>query len=108
MKGLRSSAGSVAAGAADVSGRDPQCGPLPADQASCCCPAAAFVRVLVPPHGERHRVIDLFLCAHHYRTSRDSLTGIGAVAFGRDGFAMTPRSALFIPCQDSKSRASAM
>jgi len=34
---------------------------------SCCCAAPPLVKVLLPT-GD-HRVVDLFLCGHHYRAS---------------------------------------
>ena len=73
--------------------------PLSPGERACCCPAAAYVRVLVPPQGERRSVADLLLCAHHYRTSRRALTDIGAVAFDRDGQLMTTAGPVFLPSE---------
>lgn len=71
--------------------------PLPAGKRSCCCPAQAFVRVLVPAGGTRPGPTDLYLCAHHFRASRAALTRIGAVAVDGHGAEMTSSSPVFLP-----------
>ncbi len=71
--------------------------PLPAGQRACCCPAQAFVRVLVPAGGPRPKPTDLYLCAHHFRAGRAALTRIGAVAFDGRGAEMTRSSPVFLP-----------
>jgi hypothetical protein len=78
--------------------------PLPAGQRSCCCPARAFVRVLVPAGGTRAAPSDLYLCAHHFRAGRTALTRIGAVAFDGHGAEMTSSSPVFLT-QDTPARA---
>jgi hypothetical protein len=45
---------------------------------ACCCPAFPVVRVIMPPTAERRHSIDLLLCGHHYRVSRQALTAAGA------------------------------
>lgn len=77
--------------------------PLPPGQRSCCCPAQAFVRVLVPLGGARAKPIDLYLCAHHFRAGRAALTRTGAVAFDRDGDEMTSSSPVFLPWEPPTS-----
>jgi hypothetical protein len=47
---------------------------------SCCCPARPVVRVLMPPVAGRPHPVDLWLCGHHYRLSRQALCSAGAVA----------------------------
>jgi hypothetical protein len=46
---------------------------------ACCCPAPPVVRVIMPPTLERRYSVDLLLCGHHYRVSRQAL----AAADGR-------------------------
>lgn len=55
---------------------------------SCCCPAPPRVRVFLPSTGAASGpdgVIDILLCAHHYRASAERLKEIGAVSLGTDG-----------------------
>ena len=40
---------------------------------ACCCPAHPVVRVIMPPTPERRHSVDLLLCGHHYRISRQAL-----------------------------------
>lgn len=40
---------------------------------ACCCPAQPVVRVIMPPTARRPRSVDLLLCGHHYRLSRQAL-----------------------------------
>jgi hypothetical protein len=49
----------------------------PQDQA-CCCPAQPVVRVIMPPTPKRPHSVDLLLCGHHYRISRQALAAAGA------------------------------
>ena len=51
--------------------------PAPASRA-CCCPARPVVRVIMPPAAGRRRSVDLLLCGHHYRVSRQALAAAGA------------------------------
>jgi hypothetical protein len=43
------------------------------------------VRVVMPPAPARPHPVDLLLCGHHYRVSRDALAAAGAVAFDDAG-----------------------
>lgn len=52
---------------------------------SCCCPAAPAVRVFIQPSYVRPRRVDLLLCRHHYRRSREALAAIGAVVIDETG-----------------------
>jgi hypothetical protein len=40
---------------------------------ACCCPAQPLVRVIMPPTPERPYSVDLLLCGHHYRISRQAV-----------------------------------
>jgi hypothetical protein len=45
---------------------------------ACCCPARPVVKVMMPPtHGRAYPVV-LWLCGHHYHTSRAALAAAGA------------------------------
>jgi hypothetical protein len=50
----------------------------PRTQRACCCPAWPVVQVMMPPTDRRPHPVDLWLCGHHYRVSRDALTAAGA------------------------------
>ena len=52
---------------------------LPAayEDRACCCPAYPVVRVVMPPTAERRYSVDLLLCGHHYRVSRQALATAG-------------------------------
>jgi hypothetical protein len=45
---------------------------------ACCCPAYPVVRVIMPPTAQRQHSVDLLLCGHHYRVSRQALAAAGA------------------------------
>ena len=45
---------------------------------ACCCPAYPVVRVIMPPTAERRHPVDLLLCGHHYRVSRQGLAAARA------------------------------
>ena len=45
---------------------------------ACCCPGQPVVRVIMPPTPERHHSVDLLLCGHHYRVSRQALAAAHA------------------------------
>lgn len=49
----------------------------PEDRA-CCCPAQPVVRVIMPPTSKRQHSVDLLLCGHHYRVSRQALAAARA------------------------------
>jgi hypothetical protein len=60
------------------SGRPPQDEILPdspiwREDRACCCPGQPVVRVIMPPTAERRHPVDLLLCGHHYRVSRQAL-----------------------------------
>lgn len=60
------------------SGRAPQDDMLPGsppwhEDRACCCPAHPVVRVTMPPTQQRRHSVDLLLCGHHYRVSREAL-----------------------------------
>ena len=46
-------------------------------QRACCCPAPPSVIAVIPANGHRAPV-ELLLCGHHYRQSRQALETIGA------------------------------
>jgi hypothetical protein len=48
------------------------------DDRACCCPAQPVVRVIMPPTAQRPHSVDLLLCGHHYRVSRQALTAARA------------------------------
>jgi hypothetical protein len=53
---------------------------------ACCCPSRPAVRVLVPVTGHAGGPVDLLLCGHHYRASRDALIRTRAsVSYVGDG-----------------------
>jgi hypothetical protein len=45
---------------------------------ACCCPANPVVRVIMPATVARPHDIELLLCGHHYRVSRQALAAAGA------------------------------
>jgi hypothetical protein len=45
---------------------------------ACCCPAQPVARAIMPPAPQRAYPVDLLLCGHHYRISRQALIGAGA------------------------------
>jgi len=45
---------------------------------ACCCPAQPVVRVIMPPTAKRPHSVDLLLCGHHYRVSRQALAAVRA------------------------------
>jgi hypothetical protein len=59
-----------------------------ADRA-CCCPARPVVMAIMPMTSAEGEPIDLLLCAHHYRLSRQGLAAAGAVAFDSRGLPPT-------------------
>jgi len=48
------------------------------DERSCCCPSLPVVRVFMPATPARPHTVDLLLCGHHYRVSRQALVATGA------------------------------
>ena len=45
---------------------------------ACCCPGQPVVRVIMPPAPGRRQSVDLLLCGHHYRVSRQALAAAQA------------------------------
>ncbi|HTS95993.1 MAG TPA: hypothetical protein VMI33_05190 [Streptosporangiaceae bacterium] len=45
---------------------------------ACCCSARPSVVAVLPPAPGRPGPVDLFLCGHHYRSSRRQLHRTGA------------------------------
>ena len=61
------------------SGKSPQDGsPAWPDDRACCCPAQPLVRVIMRPTSRRRRSVDVLLCGHHYRISRQALAAAHA------------------------------
>ena len=65
------------------SGRPPQDDVLAGSPArhedrACCCPAQPVIRAIMPPTQQRPHSVDLLLCGHHYRVSRQALTAARA------------------------------
>jgi len=48
---------------------------------ACCCPARPLVKVMMPRTQGRRHPVDLWLCGHHYRASRQALAAGGARAY---------------------------
>ena len=60
----------------------------------CCCPAQPVVRVIMPPTARRPHSVDLLLCGHHYRVSRQALAAAGARIDDLPGKAAAAEAAL--------------
>jgi hypothetical protein len=52
--------------------------PLTAPDRACCCTAKPMVKVIMPATAARPRPVDLWLCGHHWRVSREALGAAGA------------------------------
>ncbi len=63
------------------------------DQA-CCCPAQPVVRAIMPSAPQRAHPVDLLLCGHHYRVSRQALIAAGASIYDMPGRADAAAAAL--------------
>jgi len=63
------------------------------DQA-CCCPAQPVVRAIMPSAPQRAHLVDLLLCGHHYRVSRQALIAAGASIYDMPGRADAAAAAL--------------
>jgi hypothetical protein len=61
---------------------------------ACCCPAQPVVRAIMPPAAGRPHPVDLLLCGHHYRVSRQALAAAGADIFSLPGRADAAAAAL--------------
>jgi hypothetical protein len=51
----------------------------------CCCSARPVVVAVLPLAPDRDHPVDLLLCAHHYRASREPLAAAGASVFDKNG-----------------------
>jgi hypothetical protein len=51
---------------------------------ACCCTAMPVVKVVMPPTAHRPDSVELYLCGHHFRTSRAALAEVGATRTFRD------------------------
>jgi len=71
---------------------------LPAghEDRACCCPAYPVVRVIMPSTSERRHSVDLLLCGHHYRVSRQALAAAGARIENLPGKAGAAEAALLL------------
>ena len=64
--------------------------PMTNGRQACCCGARPAVLVLLPrPHSDG-AVVELLLCARHFRLSSDSLDTAGAVVFNSRGALVMP------------------
>ncbi len=61
---------------------------------ACCCPAPPVVRVIMLPTPRRRHSVDLLLCGHHYRVSRQALTAARARIENLPGMADAAAAAL--------------
>jgi hypothetical protein len=61
---------------------------------ACCCPAQPVVRVIMPPTPWRRHSVDLLLCGHHYRISRQALAAAQARIENLPGKAEAAEAAL--------------
>ena len=61
---------------------------------ACCCPAQPVVRVIMPPTAWRPHPVDLLMCGHHYRVSRQALAAAGARIEDLPGKAAAAEAAL--------------
>jgi len=50
---------------------------------SCCCPSRPVVRVVISAGRDRQWPVDLLLCGHHFRASRDGLAASGVAVYDR-------------------------
>ncbi len=86
-----------AGGGAPESGNPPPGSPPPlvggADRA-CCCPAYPVAQAIMPAAPERPHPVDLLLCGHHYRVSRQALAAAGATVTYLPGKADAAEAAL--------------
>lgn len=56
---------------------------------ACCCLAKPAVVAVLPVIGHDGHPLDLHLCVHHYRLSRNALADADAVVFDGSGFPVT-------------------
>jgi hypothetical protein len=58
---------------------------VPPAQSSCCCPAQPIFQAVILPGGTTTDPVELLLCAHHYRQSREALARLGSAIYDRAG-----------------------
>jgi len=68
--------------------------PTRIEDRACCCPAQPVVRVIMPPTARRPHSVDLLLCGHHYRVSRQALAAAEARIEDLPGKAAAAEAAL--------------
>jgi hypothetical protein len=68
--------------------------PLCDESRACCCPAQPVARVIMPPTDGRPNRVELLLCGHHYRTSRQTIATAGATVQDFPGRAGAAEAAL--------------
>jgi hypothetical protein len=78
-----------AANAVDVRPATPEPAAVPQpslrySRRACCCPAPPSVIAVIPANA-RHAPVELLLCGHHYRQSRQALAAIGATLMDLKG-----------------------
>ena len=61
------------------------CPPLIGAERACCCPARPVVTVIMPSAPGRPHPVDLLLCGHHLRVSREALKAAGAAVYDDTG-----------------------
>jgi hypothetical protein len=66
----------------------------PREDRACCCPGQPVVRVIMPPVPGRPHSVDLLLCGHHYRVSRQVMAAAGARVENLPGKADAAEAAL--------------
>jgi hypothetical protein len=57
---------------------------------ACCCVAKPTVIAIMPPAAGRRYQVDLLLCGHHYRVSRQALAAAGATVLDIKGVPLAP------------------
>jgi hypothetical protein len=73
--------------------------PAGREDSACCCPAQPLVRVIIPATAERRHSVDLLLCGHHYRVSRQALAAARVRIEDLPGKAEAATAALLEPVQ---------
>lgn len=64
----------------------PACRPMTAPaETACCCPAPAQFQVVMPPTPQRPTLVEILLCGHHYRASRELLAAAGVAVYDTAG-----------------------
>lgn len=55
--------------------------PLTVPGRACCCTARPVVKIIMPVTSSRPSPVDLWLCGHHWRASRQALRAAGATVY---------------------------